>query len=121
MKKEFVSKITLGFTIFSALLTLAFRFNHDQVSFLLDSSYKWIVWIGMTVSASILLAGRKYWRKPAFFAMGMIYGLVPFAFYFSDEQVRWIVLGKHREIAAVCWGIALLLFCNLASRSTRLA
>ena len=121
MKKDLIPNIGLGFSIFTAFLPLSFGFSQGRTFSLLDSPYEWLVWISLVLCAAAMFFLQKHWSRRGSFTLGILFALVPLAFYFSGHQFRFIVLGTHNGVAAGCWGIALGLLYRSGTHTAKLA
>ncbi|MBK9490896.1 MAG: hypothetical protein IPO07_20500 [Haliscomenobacter sp.] len=56
--QKIVAQSSFGLLVFSVLLALSFRFDHDGLVFLIATPWRWLIWVGMAAAALVLLMGE---------------------------------------------------------------
>lgn len=100
-------QFAFGLMIFAALFALSFRFDPTGIEFLVATPMNGWIW-GILIGATLLLLFSKTaFRKKHLFALGTLYLLVPFSFYFSQQNdLQFIILQDNVKLACWMWVIA---------------
>lgn len=111
MKKTISVKWAVGFCIFTALSALSFQFNTGEVSFLVDSSNNWIVYLLSMFALIVVILFRSQFSKNELFGLSALYATVPFAFYVNHALGQDITLFWQKDLwVSLCfWLIAAIL------------
>lgn len=110
--KNSTSKLQFGLLIFVALLPLTFTFSQNEVHFLLDSSFKYVVWSAQTVILLVLLLKKSLFTKIQLWVIAVLYVFIPFTFTISNNEVDFLILNRYTS-SIISWSIAGLVFSKL--------
>lgn len=104
---KLASRVSFGMLVFTALLAISFRFDAGQVVFLASSSLNWFIGLGIALGALALLLSGKTFTNRQLMAIGVLYAVIPFSFYFNPSNgINFIILQNHLGIALGLWSIA---------------
>jgi hypothetical protein len=113
MNKEFSrSGIMVGLTIFVGLLPLMFTFSQTGVDLLLETSFKYIVWVGQAFTLLILLLAKPILNKNQVIVLAVLYVTVPFSFTFTTNGINFLILDKYVS-TIMSWLVASILLSKL--------
>ena len=107
MSNKSKASYTLGVLIFIALLPLSFYANAQGFTFLINSQYAWVIWIGIGVAGLVLGPWSNDLSSDKLLAMGILYSILPLTVYGGESRgLQFIFLAQHIEFAIGYWVLA---------------
>lgn len=107
MDNKSKTSYALGVLIFIALLPLSFYANEQGFTFLIDSPYAGLIWIGFGVAGLVLgLLGNNF-SANKLLAVGILYAIFPLTVYGSESRgLQFVFIAQHIEFAIGYWTLA---------------
>jgi hypothetical protein len=109
-----------AFLVFSGILPLTFTFTKNSFVLLLDTEWKYSIWIIQIITLAGVIFTKRKWNNKSFMAIAGLYFLIPFTFFFETGSVNFLILNKYIS-TLMSWGVASLIFIkyfNLKHRAS---
>ena len=107
MDNKSKASYALGVLIFIALLPLSFHANEQGFTFLINSPYAGVIWIGFGLAGLVLGPLGNDLSADKLLAVAILYSIFPLTVYGSESRgLQFIFLAQHIEFAIAYWALA---------------